>query len=428
MKLVTLLPADSYVVVNKTILTEVDRKSLISLYEPIIGAIAVSLYLTLWKDLDRFELTSEIFTHHHLMTILKTDLDKIKVAREGLEAVGLLKTYVRPNEVSGNSYIYELYSPLSPSEFFAHPILNIVLYNNVGKKEYEYICSEYQTISIDKKEYEEITKTLNATFKPTNSISVSNIKEKQVLGVRSEEVIDFDFITSSLPKGIINERTFNKKTKELINNLSYIYDLDNLKMLELLRTVITEKSTIDKEELRKSARRYYQYNNNGQLPTLVYRTQPEYLKTPVGDLSNRAKIIYVFENTSPYDFLCSKNKGARPTSRDLKILETLLVDLELKPAVVNVLIDYVLKKNNHKLNSAFIETIAGQWKRLGIETANEAMEIAAKESKRYTKKIDSVVKTKPNGKDPVWFNDNIEKEEITAEESQELEELLKEFR
>ena len=38
------------------------------------------------------------------------------------------------------------------------------------------------------------------------------------------------------------------------------------------------------------------------------------------------------------------------------------------------------------------------------------------------------VKTKPNGKDPVWFNDNIEKEEITAEESQELEELLKEFR
>ena len=37
MKLITLLPADKYVVVNKTMLTDKERKNLISLYEPIIG-------------------------------------------------------------------------------------------------------------------------------------------------------------------------------------------------------------------------------------------------------------------------------------------------------------------------------------------------------------------------------------------------------
>ena len=36
-------------------------------------------------------------------------------------------------------------------------------------------------------------------------------------------------------------------------------------MVELLRLVINEKGCIDKEELRKSARKYYQYNNNGKL-------------------------------------------------------------------------------------------------------------------------------------------------------------------
>ena len=50
--------------------------------------------------------------------------------------------------------------------------------------------------------------------------------------------------------------------------------------------------------------------------------------------------------------------------------------------MVNVLIDYVLKKNNNKLNNAFVETIAGQWKRLGIETAKDAMEVAEKEHKK----------------------------------------------
>ena len=37
MKLITLLPADKYVVINKTLLTEIDKKNLINLYEAIIS-------------------------------------------------------------------------------------------------------------------------------------------------------------------------------------------------------------------------------------------------------------------------------------------------------------------------------------------------------------------------------------------------------
>ena len=119
----------------------------------------------------------------------------------------------------------------------------------------------------------------------------------------------------------------------------------------------------------------------------MYRTQPEYLKSPSGDTSKKGRIIEVFENTSPYDFLKSKYQNGNPTQRDLKLLEYLLVDVELKPAVVNVLIDYVLKKNNNKLNTAFVETIAGQWKRLNIQTAKDAMEVAEKEHKKYTNRL-----------------------------------------
>ena len=51
----------------------------------------------------------------------------------------------------------------------------------------------------------------------------------------------------------------------------------------------------------------------------------------------------MFETTKPYDFLKSKYKGVRPTERDMKILEMLIVDLKFNPAVCNVLIDYILK-------------------------------------------------------------------------------------
>lgn len=422
MKIITLLPADKYVVVNKTILTEVDKKNLIHLYEPIIGFGATSLYLTLWSDLDSLEIMSRDFTHHHLMSILKCSLDIIKQARETLEAVGLIKTYFKEGDI--NSYVYELYSPISAAEFFNNPILNIVLYNNIGEEEYNHLKEMYKKVNIDLKDYENITKTFNETFESTN-LPVVEAREREILPLNIESDIDFDMILASIPKGILNEKAFNKKMKELIINLSFIYDLDTLKITELIRSSINEKGSIDKETLRKNARRYYQFNN-GTLPTIVYRTQPEYLKTPIGDNSKKGRIIGVFENTSPRDFLESKYGGVHATSRDLKLLEMLLIDLELPPAVVNVLIDYVLKVNNNKLSQNYIETIAGQWKRSGIKTAKEAMDLAEKEyrklSKNKDKKLSKVAKEAPV---PIWFDKKIEKEEVTEEEKEELEELLK---
>ena len=154
MDTVTLLPADRYVIINKTILSNFDKKILITFYEPIIGHLAVSLYLTLWNDLEEGKQISRELNHHHLMSILKCPLSVIKEAREALEAVGLLKTYLKYGDY--NNYLYEIYSPLSPSEFFNHPILNVVLYNNIGAIEYEYLKKLYQKIKIDTKDYIEI--------------------------------------------------------------------------------------------------------------------------------------------------------------------------------------------------------------------------------------------------------------------------------
>ncbi len=420
MKPINLLPADLYMVVNKTILTEVDKKNLLNLYEPIIGSNAVSLYLTLWSDLDKSETISVGFSHHHLMTLLKQNLEIIKKSRESLEAFGLLRTYFKEGSI--NEYIYELYSPLSAAEFFSHPIFNIVLYNNIGKFEYDLLKKQYEKLIVDLDGYIDITSKINETYETTNSISSFEPKEKNTLMVEAEGEIDFDLLLETIPKSLLNERMLNKRTRTLINNLSFVYDIDTLKMCELLRMVIANKGMLDKDELRKVCRKYYQFDNGG-LPTLVYRSQPDYLKSPIGDNSKRGRLIAVFENTSPYDFLKSKY-GSNPTARDLRLLETLLIDVELPPAVVNVLIDYVLKKNNNKLTTSFVETIAGQWKRAKLTTAKEAMEFAENEHKNsYKKATPKKEKVKPD-----WFDKENKKADISEEEKQELDDLLKEFR
>ena len=92
MRNISILPADTYTVVNKTIITDKDKKVISMLYQPIIGYSAVALYYTLIDDLDRLEVISDDLTHYHLMTTMQLNLDDIVIAREKLEAVGLLKT------------------------------------------------------------------------------------------------------------------------------------------------------------------------------------------------------------------------------------------------------------------------------------------------------------------------------------------------
>lgn len=421
---ITLLPADNYVVVNKTILTDNDKVNLINLYEPIIGPLAISLYLTLWSDLDRTLTFSDSYNHHHLMTFLKSNLNDIKEARSALEALGLIKTYYKEGD-NINYYIYELYSPISAYEFFNHPILNIVLYNNLGVNEYNNLIKSYKKVNFKYDDYKDISSKLNDTFKSSayNNFSNENIKNKNSNKPKLDNLIDFDVLKESIPNKVLGNNAFNKKTKELINNLAFIYNLDTLKVSEILRLTIDENGLINKELFIKEVRKYYEYNNGGSLPTIIYRTQPEHLKSPEGDLSSAGKMVYIFENTTPYDFLKSKYKNNNPTPRDLKLLEYLALELNMPPAVINVLIDYVLRISDNKLNKAYVETIAGQWTRLGIKTAREAMNQAKKEYKKKPKKeINKSVKL------PTWFDNEQKDINVSEEEKKEIEALLKEFK
>ena len=425
MKNVSLYPADIYQVIDKSLLSEMDSLVLTMLYMPIIGSTAVTLYLKLQTEAKDTFVSNEL-THHHLMTSMGTSLDNIKESRLRLEGIGLLKTYFHSSNV--NSYVYELYSPVSASEFFSHPIFNVVLYNNVGKSEYNRLFEYFKIPHLSLKDYEEITVPFDRVFKSRNytlmELSQGEVISKNKLLLKYELDFDFDLLVSSLPKDMFNEKCLNKTTKELIVNLSFLYEIDPVSMADIIRASLTEKGNIDKDELRKNTRKFYQFNNDNRLPSLLFKSQPEYLKSANGDNTKKGRIIKVFENHTPYEFLKAKYKGAKPTSRDMKILESLLQDLKLNPAVINVLIDYVLRTNNNKLVASYVETIAGQWKRSGIETAEEAMAIAEKEHKKRYKSNEK----KSNKVLPSWFNENISSSEKDEEDDEEFKNFIEEFR
>lgn len=423
-----LLPADTYIVINKTILHNEDRKILTDLYLPVIGTDAVMLYLTFWSDLDNAQIVSMDNSHQKLVSNLRMTINEIENARYKLEAIGLIKTLIKDGTV--NNYIYELYSPVTASEFLSHPILNIVLYSNIGKIEYDKIVKSFKIPRFNTSNYKDITKSFSDVFESVNmtsyDLSLEDIRKYNRLKLNINSNFDFNFLISAMPKSIDTNKVFTKEIKELIINLSFIYEIDAVKMVSIIKSSFNERGTISREEIRKNARNYYQFDNGGILPTIIDNSQPEYLRKPIGDTSKRSKMIYTFETVSPREFLITKNNGSEPTRRDLKLLEDLIIDYKLKPGVVNVLIDYVINVNEGKLTRSFVETIAGQWQRLKIETVEEAMNIAEKEHKKKNKKITKEIVS--NVKTPDWFDKEIVKNKINDEEENQLEELLKEYK
>lgn len=417
-----LMPADTYIVINKTSLNNEDRNQIIMLYQPIIGSVAISLYFTLWSNLDQSQISSVLHTHHNLMVLLRVKLSEIIEAREKLEAIGLIKTYVKKDTV--NNYVYELYSPISAYEFFSNPILSTSLANNIGNKEYKKLIEYFRIPKLNLKGYQNISAKFSETFTVTNVIDMNGdieLRKINSLEFQINNAIDINDVFSYLPEELINIKTLTNSSKKIIEQLSFIYNLNAENMAELIRNSINEKHQIDKNTLRINCQNYYQFENKGHLPSLIYKKQPEYLRKEETNISKKAKAIHMFETTSPYDFLTGKNKGTKPNKRDLKLVESLLIDYELKTGVVNVLIDYVLRINDNKLTKNFVEAIATQWKRSNINTVEDAMEISLKE---YQNKKTKVIKKAKEIK-PSWFNKNIESEKATKEEIEALEERLK---
>jgi replication initiation and membrane attachment protein len=419
-----ILPADTYTVVNKSILTDIDREILINLYQPIVGSETISLYFTLYGYLDKQSLLSLTWTHHHLMSAMQQKLSTIINAKEKLEAIGLIKTYVKKGDI--NDFVYELYSPFSAVEFFSNPILSVSLFSNIGKSEYDRLVNFYKLPKISMNGYEDITCKFNDIFEIKDFTSyeklTEELKRKNTNDMSIYSKIDLNSVLTLIPEEVFNIKSLTKDIKELIYKVSAIYNLDDSSLSNIIRNSINEKKHLDIELFKKNSRSYYQFEHEGKLPSIIFKNQPDYLKSDSKSTDKRAKLIYQMETYSPYEFLTLKNGNTRPSKNDLLLLEELLLDMNLKPGVVNVLVDYVLRINNNKLSKPFVVAIASQWKRSNIETVTEAMSFAEKEQKKH-----KTVKTKTTTK-PDWVDKDLDADLVSQEEQKDFEELLKDFK
>ncbi|AZU63578.1 replication initiation and membrane attachment family protein [Neobacillus mesonae] len=457
-----ILPIDRYIVSANGLLHEYDRKVLTFLYQPLIGSTCYSLYMTLWSELEENRLWAESSTHHLLMNLLGMNLKQIYEARMKLEGIGLLKTYVN-TEDGERSFIYELYPPLSPEQFFLDGMLNIYLYRKIGKNHFARLKRFFTDQQIPKGNgFVDITKAFQDVFASEtpermqylqDASSDLDIEENERFIGRHEQreiqidtnSFDFQLLMAGLNESLVPKKALTPKVKEVISNLAFLYSIDPIQMKNIVLSAVNESSEIDIEELRKGARDWYQFVNYDQLPSLVERSQPAAHRVQAAEPKTKEeKFIRYLEITSPLQFLKDISGGAEPSKSDIQIIEDVMFKQKLLPGVINVLLHFVMLRNEMKLTKGYVEKIASHWARLQIKTVKEAMDLAKKEYRTYLswaenkKTGNKGTKQKPIRTEllPEWFDEAPSKQQGNPEKAnnndleakkREIEEMLKAF-
>lgn len=363
-------PADFYEIRLASIVSNVDKDVLVELYQPLIGAAATMLYLTLLKQ-RRNDDEDSLYLTEQLINITQFAPGMVLSARHMLEAVGLLRTYEKRNS-DGRYFIYVLYSPKSPKDFFDDVLFKGLLIQYVGEKETKRLAFKYK-INLDiPEEYSEISASFVEVFHPNyDDPAFKKDLGNSIVGHEPGRVkINFNydlFFKYISEKSQIMQSSFYKKDLKEIERLATLFGLDEKQMADII---------IDEYEPHDVPHLNYQHVAERAEEAIKYKIHVPKAKTvrsKVGGDSILKEKIRLMEDVTPVDFLRYLQNNTEPAKSDLKIVDALSKGYGFSNGIINAIIDYVLNKNNNVLTKNYCEKIAASMAREKIETTIDAM-------------------------------------------------------
>jgi replication initiation and membrane attachment protein len=388
-------PSDIFEVRPLSLLGGLDQNYLVDLYEPLIGAMGFSLYETLVSYAN-----GELYRHDDAFMHTGLTNGQWQDTLSALEAVGLVRTYRQAGD-KFVMFVYCLYAPKTPGEFFDNALFAGTLLKYVGKDQYERLAKKY-SVQSSPKDFEDVSETFSAYFNPdfsdpsyASSIRIAGTR----LSGREKTIFDRNVFLSALHAidNRYNSLAFGKEEFLKIERLSTLYSYDESTMADFVNDHYSFSRSLGN---RLDYRSLASDCADGVHLSYLHPTAPKKETKVEGD-GSFSKVIKEMENLTPVQFLCLLQKGNKPAKADLDLLTELTVEMGLAPSVCNALVFYILTKNDNVLSRKLTEKVAASLVREGVENALDAMNYFTKTGKgkipaKPAPKIEETPREKPS--------------------------------
>ena len=368
MKEINYLSKDDFFEVKLgSMLASYDRDILTTLYQPIIGYKALALYFTLWSEVKRMEY-SPLTKHEILLKEMDIGIDELYAARLKLEGIGLLRSYRSKVGKSSATYLYELYAPKTPQEFFEDIIFKGLLARKIGEREVQKLTMIFSSPEISHGDYEEISASFSSVYsldeeESLKTITIKSSRGRKTINIRSNFAIG-EFLKEIAQTAKISKSSFLPEDLEEISRIAVLFGFDVSEMSDIVSRIFDPNAVnhIDYDELYNMAKKYKEGNS------LILDSKDEVNKEYNGD-QEFAKKLNMMTQCSPIDYLRIKQNYTNPSPADVNILNILSSKYQLTAPVINALVDFTLTMCDNELHKSYIEKVGASLKRKGVTTA-----------------------------------------------------------
>ncbi len=359
---------DFFSIRRASLVSDLDRRLVATLYQPLVGHQGLALYLTLDSLHDEGGISP--LPHEALLTHMQISINDLSLAKAQLEAVGLLKTFIR-KKTDYSEYLYTLYAPKSPAEFFDDVIFAGLFRQTVGEAAAQGWHLRYAAPAT-LAGYDEETASFAEVFHPDFTNPLFNRRgPANLLGRRTGmATTSFDrraFIDQATRIGGLKPDFFTETAVDEIDRLANLFGIDELAMAELITQALDSdaKYGIDLDKLQ------YLASIETRLP---YSKSRRRTNVKVTSHSAKAEKINLMETTDPKNYFRYRNLNNQPALNDLKIISDIESRSGLPHPVINALIDYVLEIANLTFPRTLVEKVASSLVRAQVTSAVDAME------------------------------------------------------
>lgn len=386
-------------IINKTYslmidntLTDFDQKTLLYLYQPLVGSSAINLLLNFYSSIENGQNESSVLNHQSILKRLKINEESFLSDRTALEAIGLLDSYYLDNH-----FIYVLKRVLTPFEFFHDQSLYAIFFESLDTDEASEIMYDMLIRKLDISKFKKITCSFDEVYSFTTSSSPCDFGvDSRNVGITLKDT-SFDmkyFLVLVDTLDILNNEELNSTDfLNMIQRYAFFYHLNEEQMKDAICGSVNINKEIDQELLIKNIKRIYDNQNiKGN-----YVKRNEAVKS-----SDRLTIL--LETKSPNEIVKATYETSL-TSSEIEMFNKLLLETNVSLGVLNTAIYYVLREKNGEIPSYnYFLKILNTWKRAKVYTVTDALN-HIKGVNKPTRSTYKTVQSKPK---PDWFNDYVE--------------------
>ncbi|WP_179030583.1 DnaD domain protein [Paenibacillus kribbensis] len=427
-----------YCVYREFGLSALDELMLGSVYQPMVGAFAVSLYRLLFQHVPVGQIGYSPLEQQRRL-FLTLGLEPSEKGRKylieqtsKLEAVGLLQTSrLYAPETDDYMYEYELQPPLSPAEFFRTQHLTLLLRDKIGKfavlslreslwsrESSEWSQSSYNKENISVPFYELFELNTHVIdYELEQALSeVSTGRQTGALTSESEEALNYADIILRFPRESVNRKhverlRFEHEQLGMVNYVVRKFDLSVQDISRLLDEdgIFTEAGDLllDELQLRASQQsrqdRKRQEEQQVQAAKVVALRQREASPSEEPPVEQAVEMEFYVEVPPQFTAKCDihqynmmlRNEPYRRLLQTffpgtvpgnlLDIFEKIDISYKLPGEVINVLIHYLMSLlvsgSDQRINRNFVEAVASNMLLKQVNTYEKAVQYIRDQAK-----------------------------------------------